>query len=213
MIVSVPPYHIAAVANLLSNLYSGRRIVYLNRFTAREWLEIASAERITHAMVVPTMLARIVDELETGTAPLPGQLRIAVLRRGAAVAEDPRAGPRAAARRRLRQRLRADRDVSRPSPSSGRTITAPRSRATTRPSGPGSARLASPSPRSRSRSGPLTAKPCGPGQTGLIYVRGPQVAGEYRETGETTDPSGWFSTRDEGYLDDGGLPLRPGPQR
>jgi len=34
MIVSVPPYHIAAVANLLSNLYSGRRIVYLERFSA-----------------------------------------------------------------------------------------------------------------------------------------------------------------------------------
>jgi acyl-CoA synthetase (AMP-forming)/AMP-acid ligase II len=44
VIVSVPPYHIAAVANLLSNLYSGRRIVYLDRFTARGWLEIAPAE-------------------------------------------------------------------------------------------------------------------------------------------------------------------------
>ena len=42
------------------------------------------------------------------------------------------------------------------------------------------------------------------GETGLIYVRGPQVAGEYRETGETTDPDGWFSTRDEGYLDEAG---------
>ena len=71
VIVSVPPYHIAAVANLLSNLYSGRRIVYLNRFTARSWLEVTSAERITQAMVVPTMLARIVDDLESGTARCP----------------------------------------------------------------------------------------------------------------------------------------------
>jgi acyl-CoA synthetase (AMP-forming)/AMP-acid ligase II len=47
-------------------------------------------------------------------------------------------------------------------------------------------------------------KPTGPGQTGQIYVRGPQVAGEYRETGAVTDPGGWFSTRDEGYLDDAG---------
>jgi acyl-CoA synthetase (AMP-forming)/AMP-acid ligase II len=60
VLVSVPPYHIAAVANLLSNLYSGRRIVYLERFTAAGWVETASTERITHAMVVPTMLARIV---------------------------------------------------------------------------------------------------------------------------------------------------------
>ena len=44
VIVSVPPYHIAAVANLLSNLYSGRRIVYLDRFTARGWkLDSATA--------------------------------------------------------------------------------------------------------------------------------------------------------------------------
>ena len=31
---SVPPYHIAGVANLLSNTYLGRRIVYLDRFDA-----------------------------------------------------------------------------------------------------------------------------------------------------------------------------------
>src|SRR5258708_10126841 len=67
VIVSVPPYHIAAVANLLTNLYSGRRIVYLERFTAAGWLDTVAGEGITHAMVVPTMLARIVDELAAGT--------------------------------------------------------------------------------------------------------------------------------------------------
>jgi acyl-CoA synthetase (AMP-forming)/AMP-acid ligase II len=46
---------------------------------------------------------------------------------------------------------------------------------------------------------------CAPGQTGQIYVRGAQVAGEYRETGPVTDGDGWFSTRDEGYLDAGGF--------
>jgi len=30
------------------------------------------------------------------------------------------------------------------------------------------------------------------------------VAGEYRETGRTSQPDGWFSTRDEGFLDEGG---------
>jgi acyl-CoA synthetase (AMP-forming)/AMP-acid ligase II len=31
------------------------------------------------------------------------------------------------------------------------------------------------------------------------------VAGEYRETGPVTDADGWFSTRDEGYLDADGF--------
>src|SRR6202035_4644804 len=75
VIVSVPPYHIAAVANLLSNLYSGRRIVYLEKFSAHAWLDIVLAEGVTHAMLVPTMLARIVAELESGSLPTPTSLR------------------------------------------------------------------------------------------------------------------------------------------
>jgi acyl-CoA synthetase (AMP-forming)/AMP-acid ligase II len=46
---------------------------------------------------------------------------------------------------------------------------------------------------------------CAPGQIGQIYVRGAQVAGEYREIGPVTDDDGWFPTRDEGYLDAGGF--------
>src|SRR5690606_16826240 len=50
-IVSVPPYHIAAVANLLSNLFAGRRIIYLDHFTAEQWLDVVRTEGITNAMV------------------------------------------------------------------------------------------------------------------------------------------------------------------
>jgi acyl-CoA synthetase (AMP-forming)/AMP-acid ligase II len=62
-LVTVPPYHIAGVTNLVSNLYAGRRIVYLDGFEPRTWLDTVRRERITQAMVVPTMLARIVDVL------------------------------------------------------------------------------------------------------------------------------------------------------
>ena len=58
-----PPYHIAAAANLLTSIYRGRRIVFMEAFDAREWLLTVNADRITHAMVVPTMLARIVEAL------------------------------------------------------------------------------------------------------------------------------------------------------
>ena len=42
-LVSVPPYHIAGVSNLMSNLYLGRRIVYLDRFDAQDWVDTVAA--------------------------------------------------------------------------------------------------------------------------------------------------------------------------
>lgn len=70
-LVAVPPYHVAGLMNLLTNLYSGRRLVYLSAFDAAEWLRTARSERVTHALVVPTMLARIVAEVPTDDAGTP----------------------------------------------------------------------------------------------------------------------------------------------
>lgn len=70
-LVSVPPYHIAGVAGLLTGVYSGRRIVQLANFSAEDWVATAAAQDITHAMVVPTMLARIVEVLERTGERLP----------------------------------------------------------------------------------------------------------------------------------------------
>ena len=70
-LVSVPPYHIAGVASMLSSVYAGRRIVQLPRFDPDVWID--TAERgVTHAMVVPTMLTRIVDADARGGAPMLG---------------------------------------------------------------------------------------------------------------------------------------------
>jgi acyl-CoA synthetase (AMP-forming)/AMP-acid ligase II len=63
-LVSVPPFHIAGVTAILSSTYAGRRIVPLPRFTAEDWLATARAESVTHAFVVPTMLARIVTAMQ-----------------------------------------------------------------------------------------------------------------------------------------------------
>src|SRR5436305_469050 len=57
VLVSVPPYHVAGLSNLLSNLYAGRRIVYLSQFDAAAWVAAVRQHAITNAMVVPTMLA------------------------------------------------------------------------------------------------------------------------------------------------------------
>ncbi len=71
-LVSVPPYHIAGVMAALTNVFCGRTIVYLEAFDAGDWVEAAVEHRVTHAMVVPTMLARILDELELRGVELPG---------------------------------------------------------------------------------------------------------------------------------------------
>ena len=70
-LVSVPPYHVAGIAAILSSVYAGRRIVQLPNFDAADWVDLARAEGVTHAMVVPTMLARIVDHLEEVGGGLP----------------------------------------------------------------------------------------------------------------------------------------------
>jgi acyl-CoA synthetase (AMP-forming)/AMP-acid ligase II len=58
-LISVPTYHIAGISNVLTNLYAGRRVVMLDSFTPRRWLAAVREEQVTNAMVVPTMLARL----------------------------------------------------------------------------------------------------------------------------------------------------------
>ncbi len=57
----------------------GRRIVYLPTFDAEAWVRLATDERITHAMVVPTMLGRILEAVEDArrraSRPAPSLLR------------------------------------------------------------------------------------------------------------------------------------------
>jgi long-chain acyl-CoA synthetase len=70
-LICVPPYHIAGVGAVLSNVYAGRKMVYLTSFDANEWVRLVADERVTTATVVPTMLDRIVSVLETGGHRLP----------------------------------------------------------------------------------------------------------------------------------------------
>src|SRR5829696_7909503 len=70
-IVSVPPYHIAAVSSVLSTTYAGRRVVQLERFEPDAWVHTVRRESVTHAMVVPTMLRRILDVVERDGGGLP----------------------------------------------------------------------------------------------------------------------------------------------
>jgi acyl-CoA synthetase (AMP-forming)/AMP-acid ligase II len=74
-LVSVPTYHIAGVMGVLTPIYSGRRIVFLPQFDPEAWLATAQLHAVTHAFVVPTMLARILDALAASPALRPAALR------------------------------------------------------------------------------------------------------------------------------------------
>jgi acyl-CoA synthetase (AMP-forming)/AMP-acid ligase II/uncharacterized OB-fold protein len=202
-IVSVPPYHIAAVANLLSNLYVGRRIFYLDRFTAAEWLQVVRQQEITHAMVVPTMLARIVRALQDAGETGPPTLR-SLSYGGAKVTEQV-----------VAKALDLFPETGFVN-AYGLTETA----SSIALLGPEDHRVAHRSQAQRIRARLLSVGrplpgvelevhdeagvPCPPGQVGEIVVRGPQVAGEYLESGSRIDQRGWFRTRDNGFLDDDG---------
>ena len=71
-LVSVPPYHVAGIAAILSNVYAGRRVVQLPTFDAADWVALVRAESVTGAMVVPTMLTRIVGFLDSEGSDGPG---------------------------------------------------------------------------------------------------------------------------------------------
>jgi acyl-CoA synthetase (AMP-forming)/AMP-acid ligase II len=77
LLVSVPPYHIAGISSLLTAVFAGRRIVPLSSFSPRGWVELAHTEAVTHAMVVPTMLDRILDVLEEDNSTVPSLRHLA----------------------------------------------------------------------------------------------------------------------------------------
>ncbi|MBW8482659.1 class I adenylate-forming enzyme family protein [Actinomadura parmotrematis] len=200
-LVAVPPYHIAGLANLLTNIYTGRRVVYMESFDAAGWLETVRREGITHALLVPTMLARIVAAVDGDDARTP---TLATLAYGGARTPRPV----------LEKALRVFPGTGFVN-AYGLTETA----SSVAVLGPNDHRkaLASDDPQVRARLGSVGRALPGvefqirtekgelvpAGETGLVWVRGDQISGEYGER-TVLDAGGWFATRDRGRLDAGG---------
>ncbi len=199
-LVSVPPYHIAGVSNLMSNVYLGRRIVYLDRFDASEWLATVAAERVTNAMVVPTMLARIADALEADpeadvsslTALSYGGSRTPAGVVGRIMAVAPHVGLTNAY-----GLTETSSTIALLDPDDHRAAFAdPDPAVRARLSSVGRV-LPGLEVGIRDEAGEL--RPAG--EVGDIWVRGDQVSGEYRGRASTLDDAGWFPTRDRGFVD------------
>ena len=200
ILVSVPPYHVAGVGAALTNVYAGRRMVYLPDFSPQGWLELVRREAITNAMVVPTMLARIVEHLAGAPAETPSLRTLAY---GGAAMPIPV----------IEQALVTWPDVDFVN-AYGLTETS----STIAVLGPEDHRSAhaSDDPLVRARLGSIgrfvpgieaqirdeAGQEVAPGEFGELWVRGPQVSGEYRGRASVVDAEGWFPTRDLARIDE-----------
>ncbi|MFI5054205.1 MAG: class I adenylate-forming enzyme family protein [Acidimicrobiia bacterium] len=201
-IVAVPPFHIAGVTAVLSNTYVGRRIVPVPgvRFSATDWLRVARDEQVTHAFLVPTMLARIVHAMKDDP-----ELRVPTLRTlSYGGARTPTPVIEAALE------LFPETDFVN---AYGLTETS----STVAVLGPDDHRLAlySDEPLFKARMSSVgqpvpgieirivgeSGKALGPDEPGEIQIRGDQVGGTYVGSESKTDADGWLHTGDRGWLD------------
>ncbi len=206
IMVSVPNYHIAGISSVLGSIFGGRRIVQLPSFTPESWVATAARERVTHAMVVPTMLGRILDVLEATGETLPalrhlsyggGRMPVEVVER--AVRMLPHVDFVNAY-----GLTETSSTVTILGPDDHRDAMASEDPAVRRRLG--SVGRPVPSIELEIRAADGTVVPAG--EIGEVYVRGEQVSGEYTSH-SVVDADGWYATRDQGHQDrDGFLYLR-----
>ena len=60
-LLTVPLYHIAGLQAALAAVYGGRTLAIMRQFEPGEWLTLAQECRVNRAMLVPTMLKRLMD--------------------------------------------------------------------------------------------------------------------------------------------------------
>ncbi len=60
-LLTVPLYHVAGFQALLAAVYGGRTLVMMRQFEVNEWMDVVQREKANRAMLVPTMLKRVVD--------------------------------------------------------------------------------------------------------------------------------------------------------
>ena len=60
-LLTVPLYHVAGVQAVMAAVYGGRTLAMLKQFEVKEWLKTVQEQKANRAMLVPTMLKRVVD--------------------------------------------------------------------------------------------------------------------------------------------------------
>lgn len=200
IIVTVPPYHIAGISAVLSSTYACRCMVQLEGFDAKAWLAACRENSVSNAFLVPTMLQRIVDHLGQNGEPA----NLPALR---ALAYGGGKMPLATIQKAMQLLPQVDFTNAYGLTETSSTIAV---------LGPEDHRAAAASsdPAVRRRLASVgkpgaveiqirddSGKVLGAEEAGLVFVRGPQVSGEYLQQGSQLDADGWFPTKDRGYLD------------
>jgi long-chain acyl-CoA synthetase len=200
IVVTVPPYHIAGISAVLSSTYACRRMVQLEGFDAAAWLGACREHKVSNAFLVPTMLQRVVDHLHSqgGDANLPalralayggGKMPLATIQRAMSLLPH-------VAFTNAYGLTETSSTIAVLGPDDHRAAAAsddPRVRRRLASVGkPGAVEI-----EIRDEAGQVL----GAEEAGLVFVRGPQVSGEYESLGSQLDADGWFPTKDRGYLD------------
>lgn len=200
-LVSVPAYHVAGISAVLSSLYSGRRIVYLPTFEPEAWVRAVDEHAVTQAMVVPTMLGRILSALEQSGLRLPslrhlsyggGRMPVEVIERAMQLLPD-------VSYVNAYGLTETSSTVSVLTPDDHREAMSSDDPSVRRRLGSVGSPLPSIELEIRGPAGEVLPT----GGCGEIFVRGEQVAGEYLGRSLLTD-DGWFPTNDAGFLDEHG---------
>ena len=198
-LICVPPYHIAGVGAALSNLYAGRKMVYLTRFDANEWIRLVRDEGVTTATVVPTMLDRIVGALQVQKTPLPTLRTLAY--GGSKVplplvrtALDLLPGVGFVNAYGLTE---TSSTIAVLTPEDHRAAHDATDEAIRRRLGSVGQPVPGIEVQIRGDDGAVL----GPGESGELFVRGDQVSGKYTGIGSVLDQDGWFPTKDVAALD------------
>jgi acyl-CoA synthetase (AMP-forming)/AMP-acid ligase II len=198
-LICVPPYHIAGVSAALSNLYAGRKMVYLNTFDAAAWVRLVEVEGVTSATVVPTMLDRIVTALEDAGMTLPtlrtlayGGSKVALPLVRKALSLLPTVGFVNAY-----GLTETSSTIAVLTPDDHRVALEATDDAVARRLGSVGQPVPNIEVQIRAEDGTVL----GPGETGELFVRGEQVSGRYTGIGSVLDADGWFPTKDVAALD------------
>jgi acyl-CoA synthetase (AMP-forming)/AMP-acid ligase II len=200
-LVAVPPYHIAGISAILSSTYACRRMVQLPNFDGKAWLDTCQREKVTNAFVVPTMLARVIEYIDTSGS----DAALPTLR---ALAYGGGKMPAPVIERAMQLWPGVDFTNAYGLTETSSTI------ALLDPDGHREGFFSvDPEVRKRLHS---VGRPIGTveieirdcdgkalpvGEVGDVFVRGGQVSGEYLGIGSLLDADGWFPTRDRGYVD------------
>jgi fatty-acyl-CoA synthase len=200
-LISVPSYHIAGIAAILTNVYAGRRVAYLPQFSPEDWVSRVRDQRITHAMIVPTMLGRILDVLAERQLELPtlrhlsyggGRTPVPVVERAMAMLPHVNLVNAYGL-------TETSSTIALLSPADHRAASASADPAVRARLGSAGRPVHGVEIEVRDASGSVLP----PGDVGEIYVRGDQIAGEYADR-SAVSADGWFCTRDRGRQDGDG---------